>query len=79
MTCPVISIAQRLARLASASGVKAANGEWADGSPEEPPPRLGPPGGPKVAGTNPLAIGIPSSDGEPVVVDYIRLNIDAIA
>jgi len=33
------------------------------------PPRLGPPGGPQVAGTNPLAIGIPSSDGEPVVVD----------
>jgi (2R)-3-sulfolactate dehydrogenase (NADP+) len=33
------------------------------------PPRLGPPGGPKVAGTNPLAIAIPSSDGEPVVVD----------
>jgi hypothetical protein len=33
------------------------------------PPRLGPPGGPKVAGTNPLAIGIPASDGEPVVVD----------
>lgn len=33
------------------------------------PPRLGPPGGPKLAGTNPLAIGIPSSDGEPVVVD----------
>ncbi len=33
------------------------------------PPRLGPPDGPKVAGTNPLAIGIPSSDGEPVVVD----------
>ncbi|HKB94974.1 MAG TPA: Ldh family oxidoreductase [Gaiellaceae bacterium] len=33
------------------------------------PPRLGPPGGPKVAGTNPLAIGVPSSDGEPVVVD----------
>ena len=33
------------------------------------PPRLGAPGGPKVAGTNPLAIGIPSSDGEPVVVD----------
>ena len=33
------------------------------------PARLGPPGGPKVAGTNPLAIGIPSSDGEPVVVD----------
>ena len=33
------------------------------------PPRLGPPGGPSVAGTNPLAIGIPSSDGEPVVVD----------
>lgn len=33
------------------------------------PARLGPPGGPKVAGTNPLAIGIPSSDGDPVVVD----------
>ena len=33
------------------------------------PARLGPPGGPKVAGTNPLALGIPSSDGEPVVVD----------
>ena len=33
------------------------------------PPRLGPPGGPKLAGTNPLAIGIPSSTGDPVVVD----------
>src|SRR4029079_15500400 len=33
------------------------------------PPRRGPPGGPKVAGTTPLAIGIPSSDGAPVVVD----------
>jgi LDH2 family malate/lactate/ureidoglycolate dehydrogenase len=33
------------------------------------PARLGPPGGPKVAGTNPLAIGIPSSGGDPVVVD----------
>jgi hypothetical protein len=33
------------------------------------PARLGPPGGPKVAGTNPLALGIPSSDGEPVVAD----------
>jgi len=33
------------------------------------PARLGPPGGPKLAGTNPLAIGIPSSDGEPLVVD----------
>ena len=33
------------------------------------PPRLGPPDGPKVAGTNPLAIGIPASDGEPVVAD----------
>jgi LDH2 family malate/lactate/ureidoglycolate dehydrogenase len=33
------------------------------------PARLGPPGGPKVAGTNPLAIAIPSSDGDPVVVD----------
>jgi LDH2 family malate/lactate/ureidoglycolate dehydrogenase len=34
------------------------------------PPRLGhPEGGPKLAGTNPLAIGIPSSDGRPVVAD----------
>jgi LDH2 family malate/lactate/ureidoglycolate dehydrogenase len=34
------------------------------------PRRLGhPAGGPKLAGTNPLAIGIPSSDGEPVVAD----------
>jgi LDH2 family malate/lactate/ureidoglycolate dehydrogenase len=34
------------------------------------PPRLGSPaGGPKLAGTNPLAIAIPSSDGRPVVTD----------
>jgi (2R)-3-sulfolactate dehydrogenase (NADP+) len=34
------------------------------------PARLGhPDGGPKLAGTNPLSIGIPSSDGEPVVTD----------
>ena len=34
------------------------------------PPRLGhPDGGPKLAGTNPLAIGIPSSAGDPIVVD----------
>jgi (2R)-3-sulfolactate dehydrogenase (NADP+) len=34
------------------------------------PARLGhPEGGPKLAGTNPLAIGIPSSDGRPVVAD----------
>jgi LDH2 family malate/lactate/ureidoglycolate dehydrogenase len=34
------------------------------------PARLAhPDGGPKLAGTNPLALGIPSSDGEPVVVD----------
>jgi LDH2 family malate/lactate/ureidoglycolate dehydrogenase len=33
------------------------------------PARLGPPGGPKVAGMNPLAIAIPATDGEPVVVD----------
>jgi LDH2 family malate/lactate/ureidoglycolate dehydrogenase len=34
------------------------------------PPRLGnPAGGPKLAGTNPLAIGIPSSGGDPVVAD----------
>jgi LDH2 family malate/lactate/ureidoglycolate dehydrogenase len=33
------------------------------------PARLGPPDGPKVTGTNPLAIGVPSSDEKPVVVD----------
>ena len=34
------------------------------------PPRLGPPaGGRALAGTNPLAIGIPSSDGAPLVAD----------
>jgi LDH2 family malate/lactate/ureidoglycolate dehydrogenase len=34
------------------------------------PPRLGhPDGGPKLAGTNPLAIGIPSSAGHALVVD----------
>jgi LDH2 family malate/lactate/ureidoglycolate dehydrogenase len=34
------------------------------------PARLGhPDGGPPLAGTNPLSIAIPSSDGEPVVVD----------
>ena len=34
------------------------------------PRRLGhPSGGPKLAGTNPLAIGIPSSTGDPVVAD----------
>jgi LDH2 family malate/lactate/ureidoglycolate dehydrogenase len=34
------------------------------------PPRLGhPAGGPKLAGTNPIAIAIPSSDGQPLVSD----------
>jgi LDH2 family malate/lactate/ureidoglycolate dehydrogenase len=34
------------------------------------PPRLGhPEGGPPLAGTNPLAVAIPSSDGGPVVAD----------
>ncbi|MDX6466400.1 MAG: hypothetical protein QOI27_1440 [Gaiellaceae bacterium] len=34
------------------------------------PPRLGhPDGGPKLAGTNPLAIGVPSSGGDPLVSD----------
>ncbi len=34
------------------------------------PPRLGhPKGGPKLVGTNPLAVAIPSSDGRPVVAD----------
>jgi len=34
------------------------------------PPRLAhPDGGPSLAGTNPIAIGIPSSDGRPIVAD----------
>jgi (2R)-3-sulfolactate dehydrogenase (NADP+) len=34
------------------------------------PPRLAPPGGgPVLAGTNPLAIAVPSSDGRPLVAD----------
>jgi len=34
------------------------------------PPRLGhPDGGPKLASTSPLAIGIPSTDGKPIVTD----------
>jgi LDH2 family malate/lactate/ureidoglycolate dehydrogenase len=34
------------------------------------PPRLGhPDGGPKLAGTNPLAIGVPSSDERPLISD----------
>ena len=34
------------------------------------PPRLAhPEGGPPLAGTNPLAIGVPSSDGRPLVAD----------
>jgi LDH2 family malate/lactate/ureidoglycolate dehydrogenase len=34
------------------------------------PPRLGhPEGGPAIAGTNPIAIAIPSSDGSPIVSD----------
>jgi len=40
------------------------------------PPRLGhPEGGPKLAGTNPLAIAIPSSDGRPVVADVSMGNL----
>jgi hypothetical protein len=34
------------------------------------PPRLAPPdGGPALAGTNPLAVAVPSSDGRPLVAD----------
>ena len=34
------------------------------------PPRLGSPsGGPALAGTNPLALAVPSSDGKPLVAD----------
>jgi len=40
------------------------------------PRRLGhPDGGPKLAGTNPLAIAIPSSDGKPIVADVSMGNL----
>jgi LDH2 family malate/lactate/ureidoglycolate dehydrogenase len=40
------------------------------------PPRLGhPDGGPKLTGTNPLSIAIPSSDGRPVVADVSFGNL----
>jgi LDH2 family malate/lactate/ureidoglycolate dehydrogenase len=40
------------------------------------PRRLGPPGGgPKLTGTNPLSIAIPSSDGRPVVTDVSMGNL----
>jgi LDH2 family malate/lactate/ureidoglycolate dehydrogenase len=40
------------------------------------PRRLGhPAGGPKLAGTNPLAIAVPSSDGRPVVADVSMGNV----
>lgn len=40
------------------------------------PRRLGhPEGGPKLTGTNPLSIGIPSSDGGPVVADVSMGNL----
>lgn len=40
------------------------------------PRRLAPPeGGPKLAGTNPLAIGIPSSDGQTIVADVSMAKV----
>jgi len=40
------------------------------------PPRLGhPQGGPRLTGTNPLAIAVTSSDGRPVVVDVAMGNL----
>ena len=40
------------------------------------PRRLGhPEGGPKLAGTNPLAIAVPSSDGHPIVADVSMGNL----
>jgi LDH2 family malate/lactate/ureidoglycolate dehydrogenase len=40
------------------------------------PPRLGhPDGGPKLTGTNPLAIAVPSSDGRPLVADVSMGNL----
>ena len=49
---------------------KLANGGLVAALTATSPPRLGhPDGGPKLAGTNPLAIAIPSSDGRPLVSD----------
>ena len=49
---------------------KLANGGLVAALTATSPARLGhPDGGPPLAGTNPLAIGIPSSDGRPVVSD----------
>jgi hypothetical protein len=40
------------------------------------PRRLGPPdGGPKLTGTNPLSLAIPSSDGRPIVADVSMGNL----
>jgi len=51
-------------------GRKLAEGGLAAALTATSPPRLGhPDGGPKLAGTNPLAIAIPSSDGQPLVSD----------
>jgi len=51
-------------------GRKLANGGLVAGLTATSPARLGhPEGGPKLAGTNPLAIAIPSSEGEPLVSD----------
>ncbi len=41
------------------------------------PRRLGhPDGGPKLTGTNPLAIAVPSSDGRPIVTDVSMSNLN---
>jgi LDH2 family malate/lactate/ureidoglycolate dehydrogenase len=49
---------------------KLANGGLVGALTATSPPRLGSPdGGPPLAGTNPLALGIPSSDGKPLVSD----------
>ena len=67
----------RSPRACSASGC----GVWrtAGSSPRWPPPRRAasppPAGGPKLTGTNPLAIAIPSSDGRPIVVDVSMGNL----
>jgi hypothetical protein len=51
-------------------GRKLANGGLVAALTATSPARLGhPEGGPKLAGTNPLAIAIPSSEGEPLVSD----------
>src|SRR5262249_58988544 len=57
-------------RLARATVRRLAEGGLVAALTATSPPRLAhPAGGPALAGTNPLAIGVPSSDGGPLVAD----------